>query len=160
MNKTLDMCYGNIPSAFAARCRPPLGRSDHNVVHLLPTYRQKLKREGPRTHNIRLWTSDSVDQLQHCFETTDWNMFFDSCGADIDMLTDTITSYINFCEDSIIPTKTVHIYPNNKPWINKGLKQCLNQKKLAFLQRDIRSVKQLGKEFRSKIRTAKLEYKS
>jgi len=26
---------------------PPLGRSDHNVIHLLPKYRQMLKRTDP-----------------------------------------------------------------------------------------------------------------
>lgn len=43
LNRTLDKCYGDIPKAFRVRQRPPLGRSDHYVIHLLPTYRQKLK---------------------------------------------------------------------------------------------------------------------
>ena len=38
LNKTLDKCYGHIPNAFAAVCRPPLGRSDHKVIHLLPRF--------------------------------------------------------------------------------------------------------------------------
>ena len=160
LDKTLDLCYGNVPGAYAAKCRPPLGRSDHNVVHLLPKYRQKLKREGPRISQSRVWTPGTTDELQCCFEATDWDIFFNSCGSDLDFLTDTITSYIKFCEDSIIPEKTVRIYCNNKPWINKNLKECLNQKKIAFLQGDKQRVRLLGREFRSKSKTAKLEYKN
>lgn len=33
---TLDLCYGNVPGAYRSICRPPLGRSDHNVIHLIP----------------------------------------------------------------------------------------------------------------------------
>ena len=41
-NKTIDLCFSNVPDAFQSLCRPPLGRSDHNVTHLVPEYRQKL----------------------------------------------------------------------------------------------------------------------
>lgn len=32
----LDHCYGNMSEAYKAVCRPPLGKSDHNVIHHLP----------------------------------------------------------------------------------------------------------------------------
>ncbi|MCI4382793.1 hypothetical protein PGIGA_G00018830 [Pangasianodon gigas] len=35
-NNTLDKCYGNVPGAYRSECSPPLGRSDHNVIHLIP----------------------------------------------------------------------------------------------------------------------------
>ena len=120
------------PDSYVSRCRPPLGRSDYSVVHLLPKYRQKLKEEPPQVQPIKHWTPDSAETLRGCFEATDWNVFFDSGECDQDALTDTITSYIIFCEDSIIPTKEVRIYPNNKPWIGQDWKQCLNEKKLHF----------------------------
>lgn len=34
--KTLDLCYGNVPGAYRCVCSRPLGKSDHNVIHLLP----------------------------------------------------------------------------------------------------------------------------
>ena len=55
--------------------------------------------------------------------------------------------------------KTIRIFPNNKPWITKDRKVMLNQKKLAFLQGDIAYVRNLNKEFRSKVKMAKLQYK-
>lgn len=58
----LDLCYGNIEDAYKARCRPPIGTSDHNVIHLLPKYRQLVKREIPTIKKskygiARPWTS-------------------------------------------------------------------------------------------------------
>ncbi len=42
ISQTLDQCNGNIPNAYnKAEPRPPLGKSDHNVIHLLPTYKAK-----------------------------------------------------------------------------------------------------------------------
>lgn len=32
--KTLDKCFGNVEGAYVPRLHPPLGRSDHNVIHL------------------------------------------------------------------------------------------------------------------------------
>ena len=40
---TLDLCYGNINNAYTSRAHPPLGFADHNVITLLPLYRQALK---------------------------------------------------------------------------------------------------------------------
>ena len=42
-DKTIDLYYGNIPGAFTSRPLSGLSRSDHNMVHLVPAYRQKLK---------------------------------------------------------------------------------------------------------------------
>ena len=75
-NKTIDLCFSNISDAFQSLCRPPLGRSDHNVAHLVPEYRQKLKRETPGAHRVRLWVRDSSKALKGCFEVTDWQVFF------------------------------------------------------------------------------------
>lgn len=52
----LDKCYGNIVNGYKAICCPPLGKSDHNVVHLFPRYRAKIKQEKPIVK-----TSTSVD---------------------------------------------------------------------------------------------------
>lgn len=42
--RMLDHCYGNMSEAHKAVCRPPLGKSDHNVIHLLPKYKAVVKR--------------------------------------------------------------------------------------------------------------------
>ena len=159
-DRTLDLCFGNIPGAYVAKPRPPLGRSDHNVILLLPKYRQKLKTEDTQTKTVQVWNNDSVDALRGCMEITDWEIFFQSCEGDLNLLTDCITSYLSFCVDTVIPTKQVKLYPNNKPWVTKDLKQCLNNKKVAFLQGDKNRVKECNSELRRKTRLAKLHYKN
>lgn len=71
----------------------------------------------------------------------------------------TITSYIMFCEGNIIRTKTVRIYPNNKLWVTSDLKNCINQKKLAFVNGNTELVKEKRCELRAKLKKAKTEYK-
>ena len=53
---------------------------------------------------------------------------------------------MKFCEETVIKTKSVHVYSNNKPWVTKDLKVHLNQKKLAFLKDKKEEYKE--KEFR------------
>ena len=55
---------------------------------------------------------------------------------DMDRRFSTITYYINFCRDTVIPVRTVRCYPNNKPWITSDIKDLLNQKKRAFQNGD------------------------
>ena len=108
------------------------------------------------TRSFPVWTEDSVETLRGCFEATDWDAFFDSC-TDLDMLNDTVTSYIMFCQDTVIKSKTVRIYPNNKPWISKDLKHCLNEKKAAFLKGDKQRVKELEREFYVKLKKSHIK---
>ena len=37
-DSTIDLCYRNIPKAYKSRPMPSLGRSVHNLIHLLPLY--------------------------------------------------------------------------------------------------------------------------
>ncbi|XP_077985307.1 uncharacterized protein LOC144439947 [Glandiceps talaboti] len=159
LNHTLDKCYGNISDAFSVRSAHPLGRSDHDVIHLLPKYRQKLKTSRPKTKVIKHWTSDSVEILQACFECTDWSMFFDSC-SDKEELSDTIISYIKFCEDSFIGTKTIQVFANTKPWVRKDLRSQLAEIRKAFKQSDTIKVREQRKVFRSMVKQAKIDYKN
>ena len=81
----------------------------------------------------------------------------ESCDS-YDELADTMTSYVQFCENIVIKSRDVRIF-SNKPWLNKELKGVLTEKKTAFLNKDKLKVKELNKEFRKKVFLAKLEYK-
>ena len=48
-------------------------------------------------------------------------MLVNSC-YNISDAADVVTSYVTFCEDMLIPTKTVKVFPNNKAWISKSIK--------------------------------------
>jgi hypothetical protein len=155
--RTIDLCYGNIKGAYKSIAKPPLGGSDHNCIHLLPTYRQKLKTVKPVTKTIKVWTPDTLDQLKGCFEWTNWEVFQQACHS-LEELVVTITDYITFCVDTIIPTKTVKIYANNKPWIDKELKSLLNEKKRAFCAGNKVQVKVVQKKINAQIKTCKKQY--
>jgi len=98
-NKTLDLCYGSIKGAYKSEAGPPLGCSDHNTFHLLPTYRSVLSREKVCIKQVKVWSNDSSLALQGCFDCTDWSLFQEDC-SDIDEVTDVVCSYIPFCRDS------------------------------------------------------------
>ena len=124
-------------------------------MHLVPTYRQKLKAEKRRrtkTREIKQWTCDGMEELRGCFESTELSVFFDSCSSHHE-LAETVTDNLRFCEDCLITSKSVRIFPNNKPWVTKDLKIYLNKKKYAFIERE------LDKEVRGKAKLAKLAYK-
>jgi hypothetical protein len=126
-NKIIDLCYGNIPSAYSARAHPPLGRADHNVINLIPAYRQLLKRVKPTKVKVRQWTQDATMQLQGSLACTDWGVFAPD-SVNLNEHASIITDYITFCMDSTIPMKTVTVYPNSKPWITSDIKNTLKKK--------------------------------
>ena len=81
-------------------------------------------------------------------------------STDPDELVDKVTSYVTFCEETVIKTKSVHVYPNNKPWVTKDLKVHLNQKKLSVMKGKKEEYKEKEKEFWKNARAARLRYKN
>ncbi|XP_060911751.1 uncharacterized protein prob1 isoform X3 [Labrus mixtus] len=73
---------------------------------------------------------------------------------------DTVSSYISFCVDNIIPSKTVTIFTYNTPWITKELKVILNKKKRVFFTGSEMEKKEVNKEVKHAIKTVKLKYKN
>ncbi|KAI3376035.1 hypothetical protein L3Q82_016568 [Scortum barcoo] len=94
----LDHCYTTLKDAYRSVPRAALGLSDHCLVHLTPTYRHKLKSAKPVVKTVRRWTTEAKLELQACFDCPDWSVF-DAATTDLDELTDTVTSYITFCEE-------------------------------------------------------------
>ncbi|XP_051518420.1 uncharacterized protein LOC127420290 [Myxocyprinus asiaticus] len=118
----LDHCYTTIKDAYRSVPRASLGLSDHCLIHLLPTYREKLKSAKPVVRTVKRWTNEAELELQACFDCTDWSVS-EAAATDLDELTDTVTSYISFCEDMCIPTRTYLTFNNNKPWFTAELRQ-------------------------------------
>ena len=146
-------------AALCQKPRPALGSSDHNVILLLPKYRQKLKTHKIQTKTIQVLENDSVERLRGCFQFTDLGKFLKACNGDLNMLNESICSYLSFCADSVIPTKQIKHYANNKPWVTRELKHRLNLKEIAFIQDDKQRVKNLTRELKQKTKLAKIKYK-
>lgn len=53
---------------------------------------------------------------RYCFDLTDWGVF--SEGSDLEGYTSALLDFINFCTEAVLPTKTIRVFPNQKPWFN------------------------------------------
>lgn len=58
-----------------------LGKSDHAAILLMPTYKQRLKREEPVICDVRRWTFQSEDAL----DEADWEMFWRRSDDDVNL---------------------------------------------------------------------------
>ena len=117
-NNTVDLCYCNIKNAYKSLPKPPLGTSDHNVIQLFPSYKSVLK-TGTILHTqktVTVWNDDGTAKQRGCFECTIWDTFYD--------FVDTVTDYMNFCVDTILP---------NKPWVTKEIKTLLKANHLRLM---------------------------
>ncbi len=115
VSNILDHCYTAIKEAYHSVPRAALGLSDHCLVHLIPTYRQKLKSAKPGLRTVKWWTNEAEQDLKACFDLTNWSVF-EAAANDLDKLTATVTSYISFCEDMCIHTRTHSTYNNDIPF--------------------------------------------
>ncbi|KAK7898229.1 hypothetical protein WMY93_019082 [Mugilogobius chulae] len=154
---TLDHCYTTVSGAYRAVPRAALGFSDHAMIHLIPSYRQKLKLSKPAVRTSKRWTSEAVEELRTCLDTTDWDVFRAATDS-LDDYTDTVTSYIQFCEDSIIPTKTRVTFNNDKPWFTPRLRQLRREKEAAYRANDREGYKGAKYQFSREVEQARSRY--
>ncbi len=159
-DRILDHCYTSFRDAYKSLPRPPFGKSDHSSVLLLPAYRQKLKREAPALRTIQCWSDQSDATLQDCFDHVDWDMFRAASDDDIEAYSDSVTCFIRKCIDDVVPTKTIRIYPNQKPWINSDVRSALSARTSAFKSGNTDDRKQASYDLRRSIKAAKRQYKT
>lgn len=152
------LLYANAQNAYSATALPPLGKSDHNLVLLMPKYVPLVQREPVSTRTVRRWTQEAEEALQDCFECTDWDALCQPHGDNIGDMMDCITEYIKFCEDTVMPPRNVRCFPNNKPWITCELKALLNDKKRALRSGDKEELRRVQHQLRHKIRECKDSY--
>ncbi len=149
----LDNCYTIIKNAYHSVPRAALGLSDHCLVNLIPTYRQKLKSSKPVLRTVKRWTNEAEQDLKACFDLTDWSVF-EAASTGLDELTETVTSYISFCEDICIPTRTFLSFNNDKPWFTGKLKQLRQAKEDAYRSGDTILYNQARNRLTKEIRVA------
>lgn len=58
-----------------------------------------------------------------------------------------------------MPFKTMRIYPNNKPYINKDIKDRITRKRMAFKNKDLLQQRLVQKELNQKLASAKRQNK-
>ncbi len=90
----------------------------------------------------------------------DWEMFRAASDDDIEAYSDTVTCFIRKCVEDVVPTKTIRIYPNQKPWINSDVRAALSAQTSAFKSGNIGDRKQASYDLRKSIKAAKWQYKN
>ena len=71
-----------------------------------------------------------------------------------------LKDYIKFCVDNVVPKKTILHFPNNKPYITKEVKDCLNSKKVAFKNGDRVGVAAAQKDLNRLLKQARSNHRS
>ncbi len=69
--------YTTLKNIYKPLLRPAFGKADH--ILLLPAYKQKLKQEKTVIRTIK-----GIFTFPDCFQTTDWQIFRDASGTDIE----------------------------------------------------------------------------
>ncbi len=103
----------------------------YTAIKMHFTLSQKLKSAEPVLRTVKRWATETEQVLQACFYLTDWTIF-EAAATDLDELTETATSYISFCVDMCIPTRTHLTYNNDKPWFTAKLRQLSQAKEEAY----------------------------
>ncbi len=87
-------------------------------------------------------------------------MFRAASDDDIEAYSDSVMCFIRKCIEDIVPTKTIRIYPNQKPWINSDVRSALSARTSAFKSRNIDNRTQASYDIRKSIKAAKRQYKN
>jgi len=87
-------------------------------------------------------------------------MFRSASDDDIEAYSETVTCFIRKCVEDVVPTKTIHIYPIQKPWINSDVRAALSARTSAFKSGNADDRKQTSYDLRKSIKAAKRQYKN
>ncbi|KAK1792437.1 hypothetical protein P4O66_012386 [Electrophorus voltai] len=100
-----------------------------NFMRLAHSFR--LKRETLVQRDVVHWTDQSVAALQDALDNADWDMF--RCSTDdVSEYTEAVVGFIGKLEDDTIPRATIKTFPNQKPWVDKTIREALNSRTAAY----------------------------
>ncbi len=87
-------------------------------------------------------------------------MFRAASDDDIEAYSDSVTCFIRKCVEDVVTTKTIRVYPNQKPWINSDVRAALSAWTCAFKSGNFDDRKQASYDLRKSIKAAKRQYKT
>lgn len=131
---------------------------------LIPTYKPLQKREKPSIKNISVWTEEASSTLQDCFECTDWDVFKEASTyngyINLEEYASSVTGFISKCVDDVVPTRTITVRPNQRPWLNANVHALLKACDEAFRAGDKVALRAARINLTCGIREAKRSYAS
>ena len=151
----LDKLYCNAAHAYNCDTSAGLGKSDHRLVYMSPTYTRQAKKDKLVKKEITRLSEDGADQLDCIFLTTDWDVFIQS-SEDLHSLTDTISSYIVFCYELCCEKKVVKFF-NNQPWYTNSVRAACSKMRKSYGTNDFNHYRYV---YRRAIKQAKDDYRT
>ena len=94
-----------------------------------------------------------MEVLQACLDSTDWDVFRTATNS-LDEYTEAVTSYISFCEDCCVPSRTRVSYNNDKPWFTAKLRRLRLDKEETFWSGDQDRFKEVKYKFSKAVKKA------
>ncbi|XP_046858758.1 uncharacterized protein LOC124452220 [Xenia sp. Carnegie-2017] len=132
---------------------PPLGRSDHNCLLLVPKQKEKTPTIPRR---VRLLTPGKVNILCRKLILEDWSEVFNV--QDVDEKVNAFTSTMLSIMDETIPEKTVRMHTSDKPWMTSFIKSKIKARQRAFSCNNQARYEKLCSDVSKLINNAKISY--
>ncbi|KAJ8404704.1 hypothetical protein AAFF_G00335670 [Aldrovandia affinis] len=97
---------------------------------------QRLKLSKPVVRRVKVWSSEARERLSAWLERAGCDQGLmewagPEAGNNLDEYTDTVISFISFCEEVCVPVRTRKIYNNDKPWFTAQLRRLRSEKEEA-----------------------------
>ncbi|KAJ8399577.1 hypothetical protein AAFF_G00409880 [Aldrovandia affinis] len=97
---------------------------------------QRLKLSKPVVRRVKVWSSEARERLSAWLERAGCDQGLmewagPEAGNNLDEYTDTVISFISFCEEVCVPVRTRKIYNNDKPWFSAQLRRLRSEKEEA-----------------------------
>lgn len=88
---------------------------------------------------------------------TKWEVFKD--GSDLEAYTSSILDYVQFCTDSVLPTESIKVFPNQIPGCDSTVRSLLRTRNATYRSGDRLAYSKAGMELKTGIQRAKNRYR-
>ncbi len=158
-DRVLDHCYSPFRDAYNSLSRPPFANWITLPFCSCMLIGRKLNEKHPPSGQFNAgrtyWTLYYRTVLITCTGTYSGQHLMMT-----EAYSDTVTHFIRKCIADVVLTKTIRIYPNQKPWINSNVRAALSARRSAFKSGNTDDRKQANYDLRRSSKAAKRQYKN
>ena len=117
----------------------------------------------PVVKTYSIWNSEAKERTSAWLERAGCDMGYvewagAEAGNNLDAYTDTVTSFVSYCEEACVPTRTRVSYNNDKPWFTAQLRRLRLEKEDAWRRGDKSRFRDARYKFEAAVRRAKHHY--
>ena len=101
---------------------------------------------------VQVWSEEAVTSLKDCSESTVWEVF--SLGANLEEYTSKVLDYIQVCTETVLRTRTIKVFPDQKPWFDGNVRSLLRVRDTAFRSGGMRAYRTARRDLKKAIKKA------